>query len=427
MRKYKTIILYTLVIAILVIIVVYRAELKNIIEQFAIWTYPNEENRNGEVIKLIINIIGGIVILIGLRAALIRAKSSQKSTEIQYESIKNQTNQIELTRDSQINEQFKNAIEHLGSNEESIILGGISELHFIATEHPDKFRQVVLNILCSKLRAEAYVKKDAKEINKTIIQTIIDYILKTEVYSKLSTDLSFCNLHNINFDSTKIENCNLSFSKIPWRMNNVEFVNCNLGSIHSTVGRYENLKFLRSSLFNAYFQSAEFKDSIIYNDDDKLQKMTCLNCKFDGFTFNCSIYNSKLLSCEFDFAQFSVNKISSVNFTASSFNQIEFGMTEISNCNFSGCGFVKTSAKSWIQSCLFAGIKNDHKYYSHFLEKQLDTSIAHSNNFLGFDYNQELFINNSVTEMTTELKEKSLAFYDKTIADRKEKIEKSSS
>lgn len=401
----------------------FRTELKNILEKFAIWAYPNEENRNGEVTKLVMNIIAGFVVLVGLRAALIRAKASQKGVEIQSESIKNQTHQIELTRKSQINDQFKNAIEHLGSNEESIILGGISELHFIANEQPDKFRQVVLNILCSKLRVEAYIKKDANTINKTIVQTIIDYVFKTDTYTRLSTDLSFSNLNEINLDSTKIENCNLSFSIIPWRMKEVELLNCNLGSISSTAGRYQNLKLTKSSLSNAYFHSAEFKDSIIYNDDKTLQKLTCLKTKFDDFTFNCNIYNSKFLSCEFNVVKFSITEINSVNFSGSSFNRIEFGMTEISCCNFSACGFVETSAKSWILSCLFAGIKNDYKYYSQFLEKQLDTSIADSNNFSGFNYNQELFKNNSISEITTQNKEDIMAFYEKVVAERNEKMQ----
>lgn len=393
------------------LIIIFREKLLFAIESFAYWAYPSEENRNGEITKLIINIIGGIVVLIGLRAALIRAKASQKGVEKQSESIENQTNQIELTRISQTNELFKNAIEHLGSESESIVLGGISELHFIASENTEKFSEVVLNILCSKLRSEASVKKDAENISRTISQTIIDYIYKTDVYSNLNSDISSTNLKSLKLDNTQIQNCNFSFSMIPWKMSNVTFVNCNLSSTFCSLGRFNNIKFENCNMFHSEFNASEFEKLEIINSDG-IQKLECINSKFTDSTFNCSLYNSTLISCEFISTKFGQNDIASVNFTASSFFKIDFSENELTSCNFSACGFVDVLTNNWIQSCVFKGVKNDYAYYVMFHDKQLEKSLKTENNFSGLNYNNSKFLNNEVLALTKQDKDDLNKVYD---------------
>jgi len=80
-----------------------------------------------------------------------------------------------LSLKAQIDERFKNAIEHLGSDKEPIILGGIAELHQIAKEDCKKYAEVVFNILCSYIRTETSIyNKNADDINSTAISTIIN-------------------------------------------------------------------------------------------------------------------------------------------------------------------------------------------------------------------------------------------------------------
>ncbi|QXP78859.1 MULTISPECIES: pentapeptide repeat-containing protein [Winogradskyella] len=413
-RTNRKIILYISIIIIVILIIIFRQELLLNIENFAFWAYPNDENRNGEITKLIINIIGGFVVLIGLRAALIRAKASQKGIEKQSESIKNQTSQIELTRISQTNELFKNAIEHLGSKSESIVLGGISELHFIASENKEKFSEVVLNILCSKLRSEASIKKDAEEISKTITQTIIDYIYKTKVYTNLDSDISSTNLTGIKLNNTKIKNCNLSFSNIPWKMHNIEFENCNLTSIKCSLGKFKDIKIINCNIFHSKFNASEFENLEITNSNG-IQKLECLNSKFTNSILNCSLYNSTFISCEFISTDFSENDISSINFTASSFFKIDFSKNEITNCNFSACGFVEVITNNWIQKCTFKGIKNDTRYYMLFNEKQLEQSLNTENNFSGIQYNNNLFLKNETSILTKEDADDSIKTYNELV------------
>lgn len=393
-------------------------------EQFAVWAYPKDENQNGEALKLVISVFGGIVVLIGLRAALIRAKASQKSVEIQSDSIQNQTYQIELSRNSQVNEQFKNAIEHLGADKESIILGGISELHFIANDNSEKFSQVVLNILCSKLRLEASLKKDADDINKTIVQTIFDYIFRTEIYHDLPTDISFCNLQGINIEFTEVRNCNLRFSILPVRMQSVDFINCDLMSVRSVLGNYQEIKFVNCQLFGSYFHSTKFENSSISNENDSRQKITCVDSQFKSFTFNCSFNNSEFVACQFDSLIVKINSISNINFSVSSFLNTDFKTANIYSCDFSACGFVNCKSAGTIKKSKFSGIKNEYEYFSLFHIEQLEKSLGIENNFSGFSYDPSLFNNNYLNKLSIgykgeienlylKLKEKPKLFKDK--------------
>lgn len=98
--------------------------IKELFESFAQWLFPNNEDRNGELFKILLSILGAIGILFGLYISLRRAKAMESGVERQKESIDIQTEQIKITRKAQTDERFKNAVEHLGSDKEPIILGG---------------------------------------------------------------------------------------------------------------------------------------------------------------------------------------------------------------------------------------------------------------------------------------------------------------
>ncbi|MAB57790.1 MAG: hypothetical protein CL524_09635 [Aequorivita sp.] len=419
--KKNYLISFQISIVIILLILINKFYIIQHIEKFSLWAFPNDENRNGEVTKLILNIFGGIFVLIGLFAALRRAKSSEKAVEVQSESIKNQTDQIQLTRIAQVNEQFKNAVEHLGSESEPIILGGISELHFIAVDNGQKFRQVVLNILCNKVRSEAHVKKNAESISNTIVQTIIDYIFMTDTYKGLKSDLSHCNLERINIGETHIIDCNLSFSIIPKQLNNVTIRDSNLGSISSTLGRYSNLTIINCPLFHAYFQATTFYKTTILDSNNNLQALICVNSEFNDVKFSCNLYSSTFIACEFENSEFKNSEFININCSGSSFKDIDFDYTEIANCNFSAVGFVNINTQSWIQNCQFKGVKNSNKYYRLLYEKQLDASVDKKSNLNGLNYNETFFIKNDISNLTEQDKINMLIEYEDIIKKQKER------
>ncbi len=71
-------------------------------------------------------------------------------------------NQKDIANKTLRHTQFKEAIEHLGHKEQSVILGGIHALHNLATIDPS-YQKQVLNILCSFIRIET-TKPGYKEL-----------------------------------------------------------------------------------------------------------------------------------------------------------------------------------------------------------------------------------------------------------------------
>ena len=75
--------------------------------KIAFWLFPNNLDRNGEFVKLILSILGGIGILYGLFISYRRTLITERSVKMQGEAIQKQSEQLELSRKSQIDERFK--------------------------------------------------------------------------------------------------------------------------------------------------------------------------------------------------------------------------------------------------------------------------------------------------------------------------------
>ncbi|MEM6815632.1 MAG: hypothetical protein AAF600_14815 [Bacteroidota bacterium] len=394
--------------------IVYEEKLLSRLEKFALWAYPEQKNRNAEIIKLILSIFGGVVIIFGLYVSYLRAKATEKSVEKQGESILNQNIQIELTRKAQINEQFKNAVEHLGSESEPIILGGISELQQIAIENSEQFAELTLNIFCSYIRSEAYVKKEAESINYTTVQTIIDYVFKSGIYDELKIDLKHCNLNPVKIKGITIKNCDLFNSILPWDMNEIKFIDSKLSKVESTLGFYGNIEFVNCDLFDTHFKSTSFKN-LKYINNQKHLRIVCHDCEFSRIDVTGDIFKSNFYGCEFKNSKFWSDSISNVNFTGSSFYDVDFNKGQMYMCDFSACGFVDVKSYSWIHRSKFSGAKKEHKYFSQFFAKQLKASINQETKLDGFDFNQASFFNNNVEKLTETEAQEFLVQYEESI------------
>jgi len=380
MPRIKNKYLFTLFIIIVILVIIGSREFLQLeIEKYANWAFPKDNNKNGETIKLILSILGGILILFGLYISYIRANATQKSVE-------SQNAQIELSRKAQTDERFKNAVEHLGSDKEPVILGGIAELNQITIDNPEKYKEVVFNIFCSYLRQESNIKKNAENINRTIVQAIINNLFKSGPYDNLKADLSFCNLNSIDFDGITFKNCDLRFSHIPWKMNDVIFINSELSKINVWVGRFKNVVFNNCNLSQAFFLSTEFVNTEIVNKNDSI-KMNCLDCRFENSILDADFYDSSFLANEFNNSFFKGKSLSSSDFSGSSFYNVDFSKLDIYACNFSACGFnkVKMQTKDPIIECKFKSISNDYKYFSQFLEKKIMESINKESNYSGLN------------------------------------------
>ena len=99
-----------------------------------------------ELLKFLGVAMGGTLVALQAFASYKRSKAMEDTANTQVEANRH-------TQQGQRQERLKNAIDHLGSESESIRLGGSYELFHLAQDTPE-FRQVVLNILCAHVRMQ---------------------------------------------------------------------------------------------------------------------------------------------------------------------------------------------------------------------------------------------------------------------------------
>ena len=71
--------------------------------------------------------------------------------KIQVDQVKDQAKKASMEMAA---EQFKNAIDHLGNEKQSVVLGGVHALHNLAMNFPKDYSQQVFEVLCSFIREE---------------------------------------------------------------------------------------------------------------------------------------------------------------------------------------------------------------------------------------------------------------------------------
>jgi len=139
-------------------------------------------------------------------------------------------------------EQFKNAINHLGSENVAVVLGGVHSLYDLAMNFKQEYSQQVFEILCSYIRTKTVESSyqegvkaaidfaDKLQNNKLfshvnpkatplmiVVQTIVDKLFRDEkntVFEKYETNLAGAFLCGINLAEAKLKNADLSRVKL---------------------------------------------------------------------------------------------------------------------------------------------------------------------------------------------------------------------
>lgn len=385
----KKIIILLFTIVIILYIIFFNDQMIRFYQNFGLWLYPTNDSRNAELLKIVLTVIGGLGVLYGLYISYWRAKSFEDSIKIQSKLIKTQSDQLELSRKSQIDERFKNAIEHLGSEKTPIVLGGVSELNQIARESPKEYAEVVFNILTSYIRSSTNVyEKTADDFNTTVIQTIINYLFKNRQeennpFENLNENgnLSHCNLISINIDNIDFSSFDLSFTLFPMRINNVNFENAKLGSAQFSLSKIQNSSFIKSDLYNSIFQHCEITDC-----DFELAKTNSINIVYtriiNSSFKSCQLSNSNFISSYFENCNFINSSIFNSNFYSSNFKQLSFlELNLFSKNKFIGCGFYNVFFNNYSLDLKLVGIFNLDEAL--IFNEELIKKINMDNNFNG--------------------------------------------
>ena len=141
----------------------------------------------GEVLKFLGIGIAGTVLMLQALIANRRAKAMEDAAKAHAAANLN-------TEKGQRQDRLKNAIEHLGSDSESVRLGGAYELFHLA-EDTASLRQTVLDILCAHIRRttgedwykEIHTSKPSGEIESLLAQL---FVHGYKVFSELRVNLS---------------------------------------------------------------------------------------------------------------------------------------------------------------------------------------------------------------------------------------------
>ncbi len=341
-------------------------------ENVALILFPSNKDMYGELAKLVLSIWGGIAIFWGLIISNRRAKSSQDS--------------IDLARKSQIDERFKNAIEHLGCEKEPIVLGGIAELYQIAKENSDKYSEVVFDIYCSYIRSETSIyTKTANDINTTIIQTIVNNAFK--IKTNRIFDGYKANLRAVNLCGVNLERCNFSYADLSQSlvselnfciMDGVNLTSAEIGGFAFSKNSLKDIRLFQSKFKFLKIENLEFKklyseSSITDFDKTKFSSTIFLKCEFKNVCFDHSnIYNCKFLCCSFEDCTFVNSTITKSSFAVSLFRNIDFSKAEsISWVDLRACGFNNFNIDCYILDVKFNGCSSCNDTSRFILENRL--------------------------------------------------------
>ncbi|MFL1896234.1 pentapeptide repeat-containing protein [Aquimarina sp. 2-A2] len=384
-------ILFTIVS--LILIFVFHNQIINSYTDFARWLFPVNSNRNGELFKIVLSVLGALGILYGLYISLRRAKAIEQGVEKQGEAIEIQSKQIELSRKSQTDERFKNAVEHLGSEKEPIIFGGIAELHQIARENKNEYSEIVFNILCSYIRTNSNINTNKKT---SILQTIVDFLFSKSIdnpYLGFKANLKNSNLIGINFINANLESANLSNSRLS------SFYNSNLSNtiLEGTIfflSNIENVNFTDSKLNRTIFYDTKINDCDfnVYKDystasfiEGNIEKVKFENIEVIDWNFiGVKITDTSFIKC----------KIISTIFSASCLHNVDFIDIELFMSNdFRATQFVSVKMHDFIISkSNFKGCRTERGFRSPFF-KDLPISIGIEPDMCGIN-----FINTTLTK-----------------------------
>ena len=285
--------------------------------------------------------------------------------ELQAKAINKQSEQLELSRDGQIDERFKNAVEHLGDEKEPIILGGIVELHQIAKENQDKYSAVVFNILISYLRTHLKIKRKRDDnFSTTIPQTIIDFLFKEEaklLYNNFRANLSFCNLLGVNISDAKFIGSDLSFCLMPHEILNTSFDDSKFGRTNFTISKLKNVSFKNTNFHDCIFNNCEL-EAIDFSYSN-MKNVNFISTKIIELTMKkVDLYDVTFQLCYFNNLSMITSKVIKNRFLGCNLDNSFIIKNEIIKTNFIGVGFYFTVFDSEFYQCNFNGIRLKYEF-----------------------------------------------------------------
>lgn len=281
-------------------------------------------NPNGELAKVLLSVFGGIGLFYGLW--------------LNSKRIKEQTRQNCISENSNSDKRFSEAIGYLGSENTSIVLGGIYALYQLAKEDV-RYRTIVAGLFTSYLedKSKSIYNKfnelgDENNI-KEMRELVIPITFKTIFEILFNEDNIFKNI-KVNFSNTLFINIYTESS-----INNCNFEGCILLDCTFT-GDIINCYFSNSHIIFSYFggifskvDNCEFFDSHIDQTNFRGESLTLINLLFTSIK-NSSFEARVLSNCFFEEAEIlGIIKFKNIqSFPETRFNKKDKVKLEFNSC-----------------------------------------------------------------------------------------------
>jgi uncharacterized membrane protein YciS (DUF1049 family) len=110
-------------------------------------------------VGIVLTVLGIVVTVLGLAWTIVQVEFMRDQLASQADNARKQI----------AAEQFKNAIEHLGSEKQTVVLGGVHALHNLAMNFPDDYSQPVFEVLCSFIHEETIKSEYQKQVLDDIL------------------------------------------------------------------------------------------------------------------------------------------------------------------------------------------------------------------------------------------------------------------
>ncbi len=283
---------YYLLFAIVLFIIVLTFKYFNKWSEF-FFGGQSSKNPKGELLKIIVQVLGGIILISG-------AYYSFRIADSMYINNK-------LIEKGNIADRFRNAVHMLENKNSITCLSGIYALNNIAKENVE-YREQVFNILVEFINNKTKSLPswaEMPESERTVaqpsieIKTILKILFSKEdtLYRHFSAHFKDAKLYGGIFDDYNFSCC---------KFINVEFQN---SSFNRTL-------FIKSEIFNSDFSFSVFPNTIL--------------------TGSVIIDNSKFACCRFSWTSFTKSFIQGTDFSCSSMFNVFFEGALVNVCNFNG-------------------------------------------------------------------------------------------
>ena len=226
-------------------------------------------SNKSETLKFLGISMGGVLIALQALMSYKRAKAMEDTAQAQADAAnaqaratEEQAKANEHTEQGQRQERFRNAIEHLGHEKDSVRMGGAYELCHLAQD-TEELRQTVFDILCAHIRRttgeyeyrERYKLKPSEEVQSLL--TLL-FVQKHEIFKGFQVDLQGTLLKGANLQKACLEKANISRANLQ---------EASLSEIHLQGAILRQAHLQGADLSEAYLQGAILRQAHLQGTD----------------------------------------------------------------------------------------------------------------------------------------------------------------